>query len=88
VTVPPEGVSTPLLGSRLLADAVVLKTTELSASPAVNAAIAPIFKRVVPINFFTGSLLVRVVVSVLRWVNSVLRCCAVPPGSPVGAGWA
>ena len=60
VTVPPEGVSTPLFGSlTLAAEAAELMTTELSASPAAAATIAPRLNRAARINVFTGSLLVR-----------------------------
>jgi hypothetical protein len=66
VTVPPEGVSTPLLGSLALAEAAEVRTTELSARPATAAATNPVLSRVVPINLITGFLLVR-------WL---VRCCA------------
>jgi hypothetical protein len=59
VRVPPDGDSTPLLGSLVLAaEAAEVRTTELSARPATAQAITPVFSRVVPINLFTGSLLV------------------------------
>jgi hypothetical protein len=60
LTVPPVGVSTPLLGSLTLADAAaLLRTTELSARHAATTAIDPRVSRVVPIDLVTGSLLVR-----------------------------
>jgi hypothetical protein len=56
---PAGGVSTPLLGSLgVLADAAVLRTTELSASPATAAAITPRLNRAALIIVVTGSLLV------------------------------
>ena len=60
VTVPPDGFSTPLFGSLTLdAEAAELMTTELSASPAAAATIAPRLNRAARINVFTDSLLVR-----------------------------
>jgi hypothetical protein len=58
VTVPPDGVSTPLLGSLTLAEAAEPIATELNASPATAATIAPRLSRAARISVFTGSLLV------------------------------
>ena len=59
VTVPPDGVSTPLFGSLTLAEAAELITIELNARPVTAAMITPRFSRAARCNFFTGSLLVR-----------------------------
>jgi hypothetical protein len=49
------------------APAAVLRTIELSASPAAETAITPRRSRVALIGFFTGSLLVMLVWLVLLW---------------------
>jgi hypothetical protein len=69
VTVPAGGFSTPLLGSLTLADAAVLRTTELSARPTAARAITPTRNRVALISFVTGSLLVMWVWLVLLWLT-------------------
>ena len=63
------------------AEAAVLRTTELRASPATAAAMNPRRSRVVLMNFVTGSLLVMVVggVALVDPVDQFAAICRVGP---------
>ena len=80
VTWPPDGFSTPPEGSLAAAPAAVLRTTELSASPAAATAITPRRSRVALISFVTGSLLVMCGWLVLLWVIRLMRLCVCAAG--------
>ena len=65
----------------------MLRTTELSASPAAATAIAPLRSRVALINFVTGSLPCDVGWLVLLWVIRLMRLMGDSVDAALGVHW-